>query len=211
MKPRTKTVIGSARRQSGRPGAGKGQKEVVRGSHIYPASGPLPPGRAKVKTPASLGRREPSASAAGTRAVMVTFKKRPGKTKAALARTLPKRAAVHRKVAPDEFPHYIERENWKEFLDDFSAEHEAWTAEIQVFQPDQTSRIEAHDLPLEGISVDLKPDEAVASVTVGEQPPEHFTHTIPHTTRITALNEHELEIESADRSRTILRCRERQG
>jgi hypothetical protein len=45
------------RQQSGHPGAGKGRKEDVRGSGIYPAFGPLPPGPVPIRTRNQIGRR----------------------------------------------------------------------------------------------------------------------------------------------------------
>ena len=44
-------------------------------------------------------------------------------------------------------------------------------------------------------------------VILGEKTPDHLTHLIPRTVRITMLTEDPLEIESADRSRSLVRCR----
>ena len=44
------------RRESGRPGGGAGRRDVVKGSGVYPASGPLPKGEAEVRTPAGWGQ-----------------------------------------------------------------------------------------------------------------------------------------------------------
>jgi len=40
---------------TGEPGGGKGRVEEARGN-VYPATGPLPPGDAEVRTPATLAR-----------------------------------------------------------------------------------------------------------------------------------------------------------
>lgn len=199
----------TTQRQTARIGEGKGRQKEVRGSAIYAVSGALPPGDVKVKAPASLGqRRRPATSKKGA-TTLVTRVRAGGRMAAALVRTLPKRETAHRRIAPllVEMPRSIPIEDWPTFLDDFSVLHEGQIAEIETFQPDQTSRIHAHDLPLEGVMVDLSPDSATASIIIGGKPSYHITHTINRTTRITALNENEIEVESADRSRSILRCR----
>jgi hypothetical protein len=190
MKKETTRGTRRAREESGRPGAGKRRRDV-RGSPIYPGSGPLPPGRATIKTPGALGRHQ---SAAGTQTT----------------RMLPKHARAHREMAvivsgaPREIPHA----DWMTFLDDFSVQHEGWSTELRVFAPDQTSRLEVKNLPLQGVSIDFEAHDATALILVGTEAQDHVTHAIPHTTRLTVLNENELEIEAADRSRTMLRCRQ---
>jgi hypothetical protein len=189
--------------------AGTGRKEVVRGSGIYPASGPLPPGRAKVIPPAALGRRKPAAARQGSRAAIVGRTKAGGRTTAALARTLPKRAATHAAVAGKSirYPYEIPRDDWEDFLNDFSNEHDGWTSEIQVLLPNQTARIAAQGLPLEGVSIDYKANECTAAVSAGTETADHLQRLVPRTKRITALNQDALEIAAADRTRTLLRCR----
>jgi len=211
MKQDTTRGIRRAREESGRPGAGKGRRENVRGSGIYPATGPLPPSRgATVKSAGSLGRRQSSARTT-TRGIMVRQTRTGQKTSVVIARTPSKRAGTHREIASSrgQTPRDLRRKDWERFLEDFSVEHEGWPTQMKVFQPDQTSRIEAHDLPLEGISVDLKAVEAVTEVMLGTEARDHITHIIPHTTRITELTEDEIEIEGADRGRTIVVCREK--
>jgi hypothetical protein len=41
-------------RESGRPGGGRGRTDKVGRTGVYPASGPLPPGEAEVRTPESF-------------------------------------------------------------------------------------------------------------------------------------------------------------
>ena len=200
-----------AGQETGRPGAGKGRKEEVRGSRIYPAFSPLPSGPAEIKTPGSLGRDERARTArtplpARTSGAVASRRTASASSK---AKTLPKRVTAHQKIASAlrRIPAEIKREDWKAFLDDFSVEHEDWPTEVVVVGADERSRIEAHDLPLEGITVDLEPEQAVVSVIAGQEPQDHITHIILGATRITALNENELQIASADHSRTIVRCR----
>src|SRR5712672_2651547 len=47
----------------------------------------------------------------------------------------------------------ILRENWKNFFDVFSRQHEGWLATLEIFAPDVGAQMEAHELPLEGISI----------------------------------------------------------
>ncbi len=44
----------SSRRESGVPGGGRGRKDVVGQSGVYPASGPYPSGPAEIRTPAEF-------------------------------------------------------------------------------------------------------------------------------------------------------------
>lgn len=149
-----------AREETGRPGAGKGRREDVRESGSYPASEPLPPGRAKVKTIAPLAAQA---------------------------------------------PRVIPRGEWQEFLDDFSTQRDDWLTTIDIIQPDQTRRVEARDLPLEGISFDV--GEQVTSLSLGKDPAAHVTHSIPLTTKLTLKTDAELKIEAADGTKTLVRCR----
>lgn len=132
-----------------------------------------------------------------------------GRTPAVIARVPPKRAASREAVATrlSRYPQEIEREQWPEFLNDFSNEHEGWDSEIRVFLPEDTGRIAAHGLPLEGISIDYKANECTTTLSAGTERADHLQRLVPRTTRIIALTRDELEIDAADRSRTLLRCR----
>ncbi len=109
-----------------------------------------------------------------------------------------------------ETPRDIPREQWRDFLDHFSAAHERWLTTIEVIQPDQTSRIEAEDLPFEGVSVDT-PGSTATEVIAGNEPREHVTHTIPRTLRITLKARDELELEAEDGTIFSVRCRPVEG
>ena len=47
----------------------------------------------------------------------------------------------------------IQREEWRKFFDAFSRQHEGWLATLEIFAPDLGAQEEAHELPLEGISI----------------------------------------------------------
>ena len=56
------TNTNEAMRESGRPGGGAGRREDVRGSGVYPASGPWPEGDATFRGEASWGQGERGAA-----------------------------------------------------------------------------------------------------------------------------------------------------
>jgi len=47
-------MAGTSKQDSGQPGGGKGRIDEVKGSPVYPASGPFPSGDAEVRTPGSF-------------------------------------------------------------------------------------------------------------------------------------------------------------
>jgi hypothetical protein len=47
---------GAQGRDRGEPGGGRGRVDEVGHTTVYPATGPLPPGEAEVRTPGSLAR-----------------------------------------------------------------------------------------------------------------------------------------------------------
>jgi uncharacterized protein DUF5335 len=107
----------------------------------------------------------------------------------------------------------IPREEWKDFFDVFSRQHEDWLATLEVFAPDVGAQQEARDLPLEGISIaSAVGDREAISINLGKTSEDHITHTIPKPERVwleqtpTGANA-ALEIESANQTKTLLRFR----
>lgn len=49
-------------RESGQPGGGQGRQDVVGGTGVYPASGPMPEGDAEIQGMASWGQGERGAA-----------------------------------------------------------------------------------------------------------------------------------------------------
>ena len=47
----------------------------------------------------------------------------------------------------------IPRKDWSRFFDVFSRQHEGWLATLEIFGPEVGAQEEAHELPLEGISL----------------------------------------------------------
>jgi hypothetical protein len=107
----------------------------------------------------------------------------------------------------------IPRDEWTTFFDRFSRQHEGWLATLEVFAADIGAQQEARDLPLEGISATSRDSapETIA-ISLGKTSEEHVTHTITRPTRIWVEQTSEganaaLEIESADKIKTLLRFR----
>jgi hypothetical protein len=107
----------------------------------------------------------------------------------------------------------IPRDEWKTFLDTFSNQHEGWLATLEVLGTDIGAQQEARDLPLEGISVTSTDDESQEiAISLGKTPEDHLTHTISQPTHVwleqTSRGANAaLEIESSDKTKTLLRFR----
>ena len=94
-------------------------------------------------------------------------------------------------------------------LNEFTALHEGWLVSLDVLGPEIGAQLEINNLPLLGISADRADDIVISAVpSVGE----HITHTIHAATRVHIERREDgadvaLQIESADRTKTILRLR----
>jgi len=107
----------------------------------------------------------------------------------------------------------IPREDWPNFFDVFSRQHEGWLATLEIFAPDVGAQEEAHELPLEGISIASGGNEADAvAISLGKTPEDHVTHTITKPEHVWLNQTSEganaaLEIESENENKTLLRFR----
>jgi len=107
----------------------------------------------------------------------------------------------------------IPRTDWAKFFGVFSRQHEGWLATLEVFAPDVGAQQEAHELPLEGISIASEADDAeTIAISLGKSPEDHLTHTVGKPQRIwleqtSAGANAALEIESEGETRTLLRFR----
>jgi uncharacterized protein DUF5335 len=106
----------------------------------------------------------------------------------------------------------IPRNEWTAFCDRFSREHEGWLATVEVLDESIGAQIEAENLPLEGVSADLKKagDETI-SIFLGDEPNGKVTHIVAAPTRLWVQKTGEgadqaLEVE-APSGKTILRFR----
>lgn len=100
----------------------------------------------------------------------------------------------------------IPRGEWRQFLDEFTREHQGWQVAVEVDDPEAGSQVQAHDLPLQGIAA----DERDVAVVVGEEVSPALTHIV-HGARSLRVRETPrgniatLEIESSDGSKTRVR------
>lgn len=101
---------------------------------------------------------------------------------------------------------------WGAFFDGFSQQHDGWLTTLELLDADMGAQILAENLPLRGISVDVKDNEHVISINVGESTSEHVNHAVQNPTHVRVkLNSegaHEaVEFETTDRLTTLLRFR----
>ncbi|MCL5746351.1 MAG: DUF5335 domain-containing protein [Acidobacteria bacterium] len=107
----------------------------------------------------------------------------------------------------------IEKHQWVSFLDNFSREHEGWRVNIEVEDPSMGSQVQSQDMPLQGISADIKrAGEQDISIIVGREHNPALTHIILRATHLWLMQteggtEEALQIESAGGETTILRFR----
>ena len=107
----------------------------------------------------------------------------------------------------------IPRDEWTEFFDGFSRQHEGWLVTVEVLGSEIGAQIEVRELRLEGITAEVKDDdEGAISIMVGETPDDHITHVItaPSHVRLEQTQEgadQALQIESASGATTLLRFR----
>jgi hypothetical protein len=93
--------------------------------------------------------------------------------------------------------HDIPRESWRDELDSFSRQHEGWLVSVTSTQPDGDDGVEAHDVPLQGVSPASPRLERIA-IIVGRGS-GHITHEVHHPTRLAR----DLTAEGATRSLLI--------
>ena len=107
----------------------------------------------------------------------------------------------------------IPREEWNAFFEMFSKQHEGWLATVEVLGRDIGAQEEAHELPLVGITADLKGGDADAvSIIVGKAAAEHITHTVTGVAHVWLEQaesgaDEALQIEGANGTTTLLRFR----
>src|SRR2546425_10276560 len=107
----------------------------------------------------------------------------------------------------------IPRDDWSQFLDKFSGQHEGWLASLEVFATDLGAQVEVRERSFEGIAIasSVNGSETIA-ISLGKSPEDHLTHTIAKPKRVwleqTAAGANAaLEIESQDETKTLLRFR----
>jgi hypothetical protein len=103
----------------------------------------------------------------------------------------------------------IPREQWVRFFDDFSKNHEGWIVTLEVLGADIGDQEEANNLPLVGISADVKARENRVEIIVGGRPDVDLTRFIERPKHVWVKEprlpgDEAMEIESEDGIKTIL-------
>jgi hypothetical protein len=107
----------------------------------------------------------------------------------------------------------IPRSEWNSFFDRFSRQHEGWLATLEILGKDIGAQEEAHDLPLEGLSLASGENDTEAiSIDLGNTPDDHVTHAVIEPAHVWLEQTAEganaaLEIEASDGTQTLLRFR----
>jgi Family of unknown function (DUF5335) len=106
----------------------------------------------------------------------------------------------------------IPKNEWVPFFNSFADRHQGWLVIVEEIGADLGDQIEAEELPLEGISADLKDNEDVITITVGGTPDELVHHAIEQATRVWLKQTDEgadeaLQIEAADGRKTLVTFR----
>lgn len=103
----------------------------------------------------------------------------------------------------------ISRYDWVSFFDALSHLHVDEPVRIEVLRKDIGAQLEVDDLPLDGISADLRGSHATITIAAGSAPDQHLAHIIsdPVSVRVArdaAGDDEALEIVDADRTVTLL-------
>jgi hypothetical protein len=79
----------------------------------------------------------------------------------------------------------IPRNEWPEFFDSFSRQHEGWLVTVEVLGAEIGAQVEAQELPLEGITAELKAgSEDVITIIIGGGSRGRVTHNILQPTHV---------------------------
>jgi hypothetical protein len=106
----------------------------------------------------------------------------------------------------------IPRDEWAVFFDGFSLRHRGWLVTVEVSGSDTGAQVEAREMPLQGITAELKNGaEDMISIIIGDAPEAHVTHRIVAPKHVLLKRTEEgadeaVEIESAD-STALVRFR----
>jgi len=107
----------------------------------------------------------------------------------------------------------ISRDEWAGFLDSFSRQHEGWLVRLEVLGAEIGAQVEAQELPLEGITAELKGGgEGAVTIILGGGSRERVTHNISRPTHVRIEQTESgadmtLQIESGGGVTTLVRFR----
>ncbi len=173
--------------------AGKGRRDEVGRSGVYPMSGPHPKGPAEIRTEASWGQGERGAAGYEDHGTSeLTYEE---------GQLLGGSEDESAEVPEGEVP----RAQWVRYFDLLSKRLRGSRVRIEV---GSDHRVEQHDVMLDGIGADLKDRENSVSITAGSDSVGRVTHLIPAVRSVKmyrADGVHVLEIESARGPLTTVR------
>jgi hypothetical protein len=107
----------------------------------------------------------------------------------------------------------IPKNEWPEFFDSFSRQHEGWLVTLEIFGTDIGAQVEERELAFEGIVDEwdeVQGNEIV--IMIGAKSDDHITHSISRPTQVSLEQTDEgadaaLAIKSGDGTTTLLRFR----
>ncbi len=193
---------GAARVEEGVRTAGLGRQDVVGRTGVYPATGPLPPGPAEVRTAGAFGQGERGGAGYedhGTSELTYSG----GQVLGGLSGT--ERAVDVQSLLK---PREIARDEWVKFFEALEKGLNWPSVTVEVREGGST-RVEQRDVPLDGISADVKDRESIVTVAVGRTADKLVIHTIS-AKRVAVREEGDsklLEIEANDGTTTMVRFR----
>ena len=103
----------------------------------------------------------------------------------------------------------IPRYDWVSFFDSLTHLHNDEPVRIEVLRPDIGAQLEVNDLPLDGITAEMKGPSASITIAAGSDPERHISHVIsaPVSVRVArgiSGEDETLEIVDADRTVTLV-------
>jgi Family of unknown function (DUF5335) len=106
----------------------------------------------------------------------------------------------------------IPERDWRQRLDQFSAQHEGWLVSLELLAADLGAQPEIHDLPLRGVTAEAGASGPVITISAGSTGADQITHTIHAPTHVRIERTVDdadvaLEIEATDQTTAILRFR----
>lgn len=102
----------------------------------------------------------------------------------------------------------IPRNEWVTYFNNFSRNYHGWSVTLEVMEADIGAQVEAEQLPLQGIAVDLRSNgKDIISIIVGNDPDYHMSHSITSPTHVQiehSDNGEVLQIETLNGPTTLL-------
>lgn len=105
----------------------------------------------------------------------------------------------------------IDRSQWRDFLHEFSRQHDGWIASVEVMADELGAQREVENRPFHGVVYDPVPGDDRIEIMSGDAR-AHMTHTVQHPRRIWLEQtgdgaDRALQIESDEGEKTLIRFR----